>query len=141
LPGNSVVAERVGRGELLAGICDTDDFLALQKQFPNLKISLPQNPKLPDDLVFVPMTAAILRGAPHMQNAQELLNMLASTEIEAQIVKSMPGVLPLRSGWNDVPPSIALLQNFVVKSPADIAQWPDNWNKMRDPLSAILLSD
>ena len=30
LPGNSVVAEKVARGELRAGVTDTDDYFALQ---------------------------------------------------------------------------------------------------------------
>lgn len=141
LPGNSVVAERVGRGELFAGVCDTDDFLALQKQFPDLKISLPQNLKLPDDLVFVPLTAAILRGAPRLENAKKLVNALSSPEIEAQIVKAMPGVLPLRSGWNDVPLSFAPLKPLIEKSPHDIARWPNQWQKIREPLADILLRD
>lgn len=141
LPGNSVVAERVGRGELLAGLCDTDDFLALQKQFPDLKISLPTNEKLPNDLLFVPMTAAIVNHAPHMNNAQKLLDALASAPTEAQIVRSMPGVLPLRAPWNDVPTSIAPLKNYVASSRNDIESWGASWQKIRDPLSDILLHD
>ncbi len=141
LPGNSVVAERVGRGELLAGVCDTDDFLALQKQFPDLRISLPRNPKLPNDLVFVPMTAAITRNAPHLQNAQKLMDALCSTETEAQIVRSMPGVLPIRAPWNDVPASVAPLKNELAKSRGDVEKWPGSWQKINAPLSDILLRD
>ncbi len=141
LPGNSVVAERVGRGELLAGLCDTDDFLALQKQFPDLKISLPANEKLPNDLLFVPMTAAIVQNAPHTESARKLLDALSSPQTEAQIVRSMPGVLPLRAPWNDVPASIAPLKNYIASSRNDIGKWGGNWRQIRDPLSDVLLHD
>ena len=141
LPGNSVVAERVGRGELLAGVTDTDDFLALQKQFPELQISLPTNAKLPNDLIFVPMTAAIIKNAPHMSNAKKLMDALASAQTEALIVKAMPGVLPLRAPWNDVPPSIAPLKNYIASSRNDLEKWSDSWLQVRDPLSDILLRD
>jgi len=141
LPGNSVVAERVGRGELLAGLCDTDDFLALQKQFPDLKISLPTNEKLPNDLLFVPMTAAIVQNAPHTESARKLLDALSSPQTEAQIVRSMPGVLPLRASWNDVPASIAPLKNYIASSRNDIGKWGGNWRQIRDPLSDVLLHD
>ena len=141
LPGNSVVAERVGRGELLAGVTDTDDFLALQKQFPDLRISLPTNENLPNDLVFIPMTAAILKGAPHLQNAQKLMNAFSSPEIGAQIVKAMPGVLPLCAGWNDVPSAIAPLKIELKNSRDDTDKWTSNWQKLRDPLADMLLRD
>lgn len=141
LPGNSVVAERVGRGELVAGITDTDDFLALQKQFPDLRMSLPLNPKLPNDLIFVPMTAAIINNAPHLQNAKKLLDALSSVKIEAQIVRSMPGVLPIRTPWNDVPAAIAPLKTYVETSRDDTQKWADAWQKLRDPLSEVLLRD
>ena len=141
LPGNSVVAERVGRGELLAGVTDTDDFLALQKQFPALRIVIPAPSSTRSDLVFIPMTAAILKNAPHLQNAQKLMDALSSPEIEAQIVKAMPGVLPLRADWNDVPTAIAPFKNELEKPRDDTTKWSDSWQKMREPLADILLRD
>ncbi|HVF84734.1 MAG TPA: ABC transporter substrate-binding protein, partial [Abditibacteriaceae bacterium] len=141
LPGNSVVAERVGRGELLAGVTDTDDFLALQKQFPSLRISLPTNNRLPNDLLFIPMTAAIIKNAPHMNNAKKLMDALSSVQTEAKIVRAMPGVLPLRAPWNDVPASIAPLKNYIGSSRNDLEKWGVSWQKIREPLSDILLRD
>ena len=143
LPGNSVVTERVGRGELLAGVTDTDDFLALRKQFPDLRIVIPatSSTRSSDKTVFIPMTAAILKNAPHNANAQKLMNALASPEIEAQIVKAMPGVLPLRSSWNEVPASIAPLKNDLKKSRDDIDKWVTKWGEIREPLADILLRD
>ena len=146
LPGNSVVAERVGRGELLAGVTDTDDFLALQKQFPDLKIVTSSTRSSPvnaasSETVFIAMTAAILKNAPHQENARALMNALSSPEIEAQIVKNMPGVLPLRASWNDVPRAIAPLKSELKKSRDGTAKWASSWRELREPLAEVLLRD
>jgi iron(III) transport system substrate-binding protein len=96
VPGNSVVAERVARGELLAGVTDTDDFLAMQKQNPDIRVSTRLAVDNSTDSIAVPMTAALIKGAPHPEAARKLLDALSSEEIENLITTQMPGVYPTR---------------------------------------------
>jgi iron(III) transport system substrate-binding protein len=124
VPGNGVVAERIAKGDLLAGVTDTDDFLAQQKNSFAIRLAAPR-PPLAINAVEVPGCVAILKGAPHSANAQKLVDALASREFEAQLIAKMKGVTSLRDIKN--PP------------PADTHKWADAWLQIRDPLADILL--
>ncbi|MDQ3812475.1 MAG: extracellular solute-binding protein, partial [Armatimonadota bacterium] len=96
LAGNSVVADKVHRGELLAGVTDSDDFLAqMRKTSDGIRVH-----KLSAtgtaDVVLIPGSVAVLAKAPHPQAARRLMDALLSAATEQQLVKQMPGVLPLR---------------------------------------------
>jgi iron(III) transport system substrate-binding protein len=145
LPGNSVVAERVGRGELLAGVTDTDDFLALQKQFPALRIVTAST----RDMVFIPMTAAIIKGSQNQENARKLLNALTLPEMEVLIVQEFPGVLAghgnVDKDLEKIPSQLRpLIPHFMEqrsKTAIDTDKWAAAWRKIRDPLADVLLRD
>jgi iron(III) transport system substrate-binding protein len=130
LPGNSVVAERVARGDLKLGITDSDDFWAQQSKTGSLHSALNTHEKLADvgDKVLVPGSVAMLKGAPHAEAAKKLVDAIIDKQTEQQLVQTMKGVYPLRD------PKLP-------QTPNDAAQWPAAWDKLRDPLAKILLSD
>jgi len=136
LPGNSVVAQRVARGELLAGIADSDDWLAQKVDFNNYGFA-------------VPGSVAILKNAPHSANAKKLVDALISKQTEDLLIKTMPGVSstrPIVIGKEDYVSGATLdpreVHNRFLKAiPNDTARWPDGWDKVREPLAQILLRD
>ncbi|HEX8550291.1 MAG TPA: extracellular solute-binding protein [Abditibacteriaceae bacterium] len=124
LPGNSVVAQRVARGELLAGITDSDDYLAQVREGGNIDVAQME-------WMAVPGAVAILKGAPHNQNAQKLVDALLAAPTQTLFAKTMPGV------WTTAPGASAAWKNA---APADTARWAESWQKVREPLAQIVLA-
>ena len=130
LPGNSVVAARVANGELLAGICDGDDLLAQ----PQSQIAT-----LDAQLMAVPASVAILKGAPNEQAARRFVDALLLPETQAVFAREMPGV------WMSGPAIPRGAPGFGAPSwnkpaPTDTARWADSWRKLREPLAQIVLA-
>ena len=79
--GNSVVVKMVGRGEAWIGLTDSDDVAA------GLKEGLPLAPlPLSEEMLLIPNTVAIVRGAPHPETAQRLFEYLQRREVVQQLV-------------------------------------------------------
>jgi iron(III) transport system substrate-binding protein len=125
VPGNGVVAERLGNSELLAGIADMDDYYAQKKIHDVIQLAAPRPPAKINDII-IPGSVAILKGAPHPANAQKLVDALVTAEFEKKFIAKMKGVESLREMKN--PP------------PADTEKWADAWLSIRDPLAEILLA-
>lgn len=131
LPGNSVVAERVANGELLAGISDTDDWEIQIKQKGTLKIGL----KFAG--LTVPGSVSILKDAPHQEEAKILADALISLETENLLTQTMPGVYSTRQGKDVAKP----LPKDTGSKMGDASGWVTAWQEMRDPLAEILLKN
>jgi len=154
LPGNSVVADRVGAGTLDAGVTDSDDYLAQKHKggeiicIDDSELLWGQKLREPKatNAVLVPGSVALLKGAPHPAAAQRLLDALVAVETERRLTRQMPGVLSLRqlekgTVWhfgNDPLSGVELKRHHI---PNDTARWPAAWDKIREPLAEILLSD
>ncbi|MBV9468672.1 MAG: substrate-binding domain-containing protein [Abitibacteriaceae bacterium] len=137
LPGNSVVAEKVAHGELQYGVTDTDDFLEQSHRTGTILTLSPPAP----NTVLVPVSVAMLKGAPHPEAARKLIDALCAPAIEQELVMKMPGVLPLRS--QSVPKEVAAIKGITQlasSAPNDTARWPAAWDAIRDPLAQILLN-
>jgi iron(III) transport system substrate-binding protein len=79
--GNSVVVKMVGRGEAWIGLTDSDDVAA------GLKGGLPLAPlPLSEEMLLIPNTVAVVRGAPHPETAQRLFEYLQRREVVQQLV-------------------------------------------------------
>ncbi len=142
--GNSVVAERVARGELLAGVTDSDDFLAMHKQNPNLRASVSLDATGQSEAVVVPMTVAIVQGAPHDEAAHRFADALLQSSTQSLIESEMPGVYSLQSqaAPGDNEQSVAIrnyAKNVIRRAPNDTTKWAASWDTIRDPLADILL--
>lgn len=96
--GNSVVRDLVARGELKIGLTDTDDAnLALLEGKP-VKIVYPDQDTL--GTLVIPNTVALIKSAPHPQEARELIDYLLSEEAEGQLAHSGSMQMPLRATVN-----------------------------------------
>ena len=93
LPGNSIVAEKVARGELAYGITDSDDYFAQRSKAHNTFLMSLTRPIA----VFIPGAVAILKNAPHGDNAKKLVDALLKVETEKKLVETMIGVIPTRA--------------------------------------------
>lgn len=132
LPGNSVVAQRVARGELLAGITDTDDYLAEKKKGGGIVAGQMQ-------LLAIPNSVAVLKNSRRPAAAWRLTDALLNIETEALLCAAMPGVFPIRVAARAKDPRIPPVFDSR-HSPADTARWPASWQSVRDPLANILLA-
>ena len=92
--GNSVVRDMVVKGEVKLGLTDTDDVnVALEAGAPIAMV-------MPDkDGIGVPMMpnmVSMIAGAPHPQEARQLIDYLLSHDVEAMLAKSAAVQIPLR---------------------------------------------
>ncbi len=94
--GNSVAKDLVAAGRLAFAMTDTDDACAA------IKAGRPVTAVFPDQgdggmgTLVIPNTIALVRGAPHPQEAQVLIDYLLSEEVERQVVKLGWSHLPVR---------------------------------------------
>jgi len=80
--GNSVVVNLVGRGEAWIGLTDSDDIAAGQRE----GLPVAAAPVGPDTL-FIPNTVAVIRGAPHPDEAERLFQYLQGPEVTTRLVE------------------------------------------------------
>lgn len=73
--GNSLVVKLVGAGEAWIGLTDSDDFEAGRRN--NLPIAVPF---FSDEMLWIPNSIGVVKGAPHPQEAVEFLNFVKSPE-------------------------------------------------------------
>ncbi len=147
LPGNSVVADKVYRGELLVGVTDTDDFYAVDRNDRRIGYYAGSPWDRPEiNRVMIPGSVAMLKGAPHPEAARRLIDALLSAATERRLAGKMRGLTMLHGTvWlNRGADRYAFAT--VSKDPSqwtrdDTARWPAAWDKVREPLAEILLAD
>lgn len=84
--GNSIVAELVGSGQMLAGLTDNDDVEASAREGGKLTMVLPDQGENEMGALGIPCTAALVAGGPHDANAKKLIDYLLSQTVEYQLV-------------------------------------------------------
>lgn len=101
--GNSVAARQVARGEAWIGLTDSDDIAAKQREGLPLT-ALPLN----GESLLIPNTVAVLRGAPHPREAQQLFEFLQSRAV----VDSLLAAGALEGPTNVDPPDLPFAPNW-----------------------------
>ena len=84
--GNSIVAELVGSGQMLAGITDNDDVDAAAREGGKLEMVLPDQGPNEMGALAVPCTVGLVAGAAHEANAKKLIDYLLSQTVEYQLI-------------------------------------------------------
>jgi iron(III) transport system substrate-binding protein len=79
--GNSQVVRRVARGEAAVGLTDSDDIEAGRREGLAVAALL-----ISQDMLAIPNTVGVIRGAPHPEAAQKLADHLMSPEVRAKLV-------------------------------------------------------
>jgi len=99
---NGEVKRLVVAGDVAFGLADTDDANEALQESKNIEVIYPDQ----DDLgvLVIPTAVVVLRGSPHPQEAQRLVDYLVSAEVEKKLAETAAH-MPLRDGVA-VPPSI-----------------------------------
>jgi iron(III) transport system substrate-binding protein len=93
--GNKTCAEMVGNGQLAFGLTDTDDAIIELEAGKPVRIVFPDAG--PDGMgtPFLPNTLAVVKGAPHAEAAEKLIDYLLSPEVEARLAQGRSAQIPL----------------------------------------------
>ncbi len=140
VPGNKQVAEGVGQGQFAFGVTDTDDAIVEVKAGRPVAIIFPDRQGQPDNprmgTLFLPNTAAIIRGSPNPQAARKLVDYLLSTEVEKRLAEAESHQIPLNPQVKaDLPPQIErpIEAGGTVKSmKVDFGKATDLWDEVQE---------
>ncbi len=96
VPGNSVVRDLVARGEVKAGLTDTDDVnVALEDKQP-VAMVFPDREGI--GVPIMPNMVSLIAGAPHLEAGKKLIDYLLSPEVERMLAESEAVQIPLHVG-------------------------------------------
>lgn len=95
LAGNKQVALSVASGQIAFGLTDTDDAMVeIDKRMP-VAIVYPDQGDDGMGTLFIPNTVAIIRGAPHDEAAEQLVDYLLSPAVETRLAEGRSAQIPL----------------------------------------------
>jgi iron(III) transport system substrate-binding protein len=95
--GNSVVRDMVADGRLAVGITDSDDACGAVEKGAPVKIIIPDQDSGTGTLI-IPNTLGVVAGAPHLEEARQLVDYLLRPEMEKTLMDSGWSHLPLHTG-------------------------------------------
>ncbi|MFP4474500.1 MAG: extracellular solute-binding protein [Desulfatibacillaceae bacterium] len=94
--GNSVTRDLVVEGKVPVGVTDTDDAaVAVDSEAP-VKVIFPDQGEDQIGTLLIPNTVAMVKGAPHPDEAKVLIDYLLSAEMERRLASGESAQMPLR---------------------------------------------
>jgi iron(III) transport system substrate-binding protein len=93
--GNKGCATAVAGGTAAFALTDTDDAIIELEAGKPVRIVYPDSTEDGMGTLFLPNTLAIVRGAPHRAEAEELVNYLLSAEVEERLASGPSAQIPL----------------------------------------------
>jgi iron(III) transport system substrate-binding protein len=94
--GNSVVRDLVARGDLKAGLTDTDDVNVAIENGQPVSMVLPDRDGI--GVPVMPNMVSLIANAPHADEGKQLIDYLLSTDVERQLAQSEAVQIPLHAG-------------------------------------------
>ena len=94
--GNSVVRDLVARGEIKAGLTDTDDVNVAIEDGQPVAMVLPDRDGL--GVPVMPNMVSLIANSPNPDGAKQLIDYLLSADVERQLAESEAVQIPLHSG-------------------------------------------
>jgi iron(III) transport system substrate-binding protein len=94
--GNSVVRDLVARGDLKAGLTDTDDVNVAIENGQPVSMVLPDRDGM--GVPVMPNMVSLIANAPHPEEGKQLIDYLLSTDVERQLAQSEAVQIPLHDG-------------------------------------------
>jgi iron(III) transport system substrate-binding protein len=116
LSGNKQVALAVARGQLAFGLTDTDDAIVEIENGMPLEIVYPDQGEGEMGTLFIPNTLCIIKGAPHREAAEKLLDYLLTPEVERRLAAGASAQFPLHA---DVAEEPRVAQDAIRRMEAD----------------------
>jgi len=95
LSGNKQVATAVSSGQIAFGLTDTDDAMGEIEAGHAVAIVYPDREPGQLGTLYIPNTLAMIKGAPHPQDAEALANHLLSPEVETVLANGPSAQIPL----------------------------------------------
>ena len=86
--GNSMVADSVARGDLLAGLCDNDDAASAVAEIGKLDMALPDQAEGEPGTLAMPCAVGLIAGCPHPDAARKLIDYLLSASVDRALVQA-----------------------------------------------------
>jgi iron(III) transport system substrate-binding protein len=117
--GNKQVAQAVAGASLAFGLTDTDDALIEIERGMPVEIIYPDQKEDQPGTLFIPNTLALIKGSPHPEEAEKLLDFLLSSDAERRLADGPSAQIPLRKG---VPASPR------VKTPSEVRAMAVDWS-------------
>ncbi len=93
VPGNAQSKDAVASGVCDAAFTDTDDFFEAKDE--GKPVTMRPATLESGQTVCIPNTVAIVRGAPHMENARKLADFILSSQTELALARSKSRQIPL----------------------------------------------
>lgn len=107
--GNSVVRDLVARGEVKAGLTDTDDVNVAIEDGQPVGMVLPDRDGL--GVPVMPNMVSLIANAPHPDEARKMIDYLLSPDVERQLARSEAVQIPLHAGVPG-PKNIPAIETF-----------------------------
>jgi iron(III) transport system substrate-binding protein len=132
--GNSVAAEWTARDETALGLTDTDDAYIRKDQGLPIAIVFPGQGDI--GTLLIPNTAAVIKGAPHPDEARRFLDDLLSLDTELALSRLPSRQIPLHAAARGrMPPEVerlASLKRMAVNYEALAREMPEVDRFLRD---------
>lgn len=93
--GNKTCAEMVAAGKLAFGFTDTDDAIIEKEAGRPVEIVFPDSDANEMGTLLLPNTLALIKGCPHPEAGEALINFLLGEEVEAALAKGPSAQIPL----------------------------------------------
>lgn len=103
LSGNKQVATACASGQIAFGLTDTDDAIIEIDRANPVAIVYPDQADDQLGTLFIPNTLAIIKGAPHPEQAKRLVDFLLSPSVEEQLAQGVSAQIPLNPNVTTVP--------------------------------------
>lgn len=97
LPGNAQVKDAVANGQYVFGFTDTDDVNEAIRDHKPVRLVVPDQADSGLGVLVIPNAVAMVRGAPHPENARKLMSYLLSTEVERALERGEGAQIPIRN--------------------------------------------
>ncbi len=114
---NGEVARWVALGKVSFGVVDSDDAFSMLKEKYPVKMVIPDQGKGEMGTLFIPNAVAMIRGAPHPEEAKKLIDFLLSPAAEQMLAKADCHQIPLNSDTvvsEKLVPDISKIKTMVV---------------------------
>lgn len=135
VPGNKQVAVKVAAGEFALGLTDTDDALIEIRAGKPVAMIFPDreghaaHPKL--GVLFIPNTLAVIKGAPHGNDARRLIDHLLSNAVEARLAAGGGFQIPLHPAVSAQMPKEIVTPSDVKAMTVDFEKAADVWDDVQ----------
>ena len=96
LDGNALVVRTVARGELAAGLTDTDDVHSAQLDGKPVAFIVPDQRPGEIGVLIIPNTLGLVRDCPHPEAGRKLIDYLLDPRVENELATARSAQIPVR---------------------------------------------